>query len=135
MNDNAKRKDKDKSLNKRITDDIKATDYTIDPSWKPSHGWVSDKKEGERIHKRLAHITTARLTLNDQWYPDAMEWQALKTFEEFVAVISASEQQWFTKATEIINQRQPKVLATLGESSGTQTVNRYPIDLTTFRFK
>jgi len=39
-----------------------------------------------------------------QWYPDVMEWQALKTLEEFVAAIPVSEQQWFTKASAIINR-------------------------------
>src|SRR3954451_10209143 len=66
LNDEVKQSKKDKTTGKLESDDVKAKDYTIDSNWKTAAPWASDKDEGKRLHKRLAHITIARLTLDDK---------------------------------------------------------------------
>jgi hypothetical protein len=67
------------------SDDIKASDYI--PTWKPSLSWCSDKDEGESLNKQLAHITTSRITLNPEWKPQTMEFNALRTFDQFLSAL------------------------------------------------
>jgi hypothetical protein len=135
LNDEVKQSKKDKATEKLESDDIKAKDYTIDPNWKTAAPWASDKDEGKRLHKRLAHITTARLTLDDKWYPESMEGNALRTFEEFVSAISDERKAWFEKASSAIMARVRPVMATLGESSNTLSVSRHSMTFHGFRFK
>lgn len=135
LNDEVKQSKKDKATGKLESDDVKAKDYTIDPNWKTAAAWTSDKDEAKRLHKRLAHITTARLTLDDKWYLESMEGNALRTFEEFVSAISDERKAWFEKASSAIMARVRPVMATLGESSNTLSVSHHSMTFHGFRFK
>ncbi|HEY2232200.1 MAG TPA: hypothetical protein VGK01_01875 [Candidatus Angelobacter sp.] len=136
LNDEKKHTKKNKVTNQIETDDIKAKDYTSDSNWKTTDVWASDKVEGKRLHKRLAHISKARITLDNKWYPDHMEWSVLKTFEKFLAAIPRERGPWFEQVSAAIKARvRPVVTAILAESSDTLTVTRYSIPFGLFRFK
>ena len=123
---------KAKLIKNGVSDDIKASDYLA--AWKASLTWVSDEAEGERLNKRLAHITTGRIKLDNKWNPEQMEWNALRTFEEFISALPDTHKPLFQLAAAHINQRKPKVLSTLAESSNTCTVATYTT-FGDFRFK
>lgn len=135
LNDEVKQSKKNKATRKLESDDIKAKDYTIDPNWKTVAPWVSNEDEGKRLHKRLAHVTTARLTLDDNWYPESMEGNALRTFEDFVSALSDERKAWFENANKAISARVRPVMATLGESSNTLSVSWHSMTFHSFRFK
>jgi hypothetical protein len=135
LNDEVKQSKKNKGTGKLESDDVKAKDYTIDPNWKTAAPWASNKDEGKRLHKRLAHVTTARLMLDDKWYPESMEGNALRTFEDFVSALSDERRAWFENASKAITARVSPVMATLGESSNTLSVSRHSMTFHGFGFK
>jgi hypothetical protein len=135
LNDEVKQSKKNKATSKPESDDIKAKDYTIDPNWKTAAPWASNKDEGKRLHKRLAHVTTARLTLDDKWYPESMEGNTLRTFEDFVSALSDERKAWFENASKAITARVRPVMTTLGESSNTLSVSRHSMTFHGFGFK
>lgn len=47
-------------LRKMQADNLRATDYLS--TWQTSAAWVADQNEVNRIHKRLAHLSTLRTT-------------------------------------------------------------------------
>jgi hypothetical protein len=117
-------------------DDIKALDYLA--TWQTSATWVSDKQEGDRINKRLAHVSTLRKTLDNDWKLDEMEREASRTFEDFISKLAPDQQIWFKDATAVLTQRRPTpllVTATLGSSSNTMSVTTATVLFPDFPFK
>lgn len=96
-------------------DDLKATDYLS--TWQTSALWVTDKAEADRINKRLAHLSTKRTTLDNNWDLAHMEWNVSQTFEEYIAKLTAAQQAWFQQATELIKQCRPVAAVVLGADS------------------
>jgi hypothetical protein len=106
---------------KKKADDIKAVDYL--PAWQTSATWLNDATEGDRIHKRLAHLSTLRTTLDSKWDFEQMERNVSGTFEDFISKLPQDRQAWFSEATTIITRRKPVTLvATLGDSNSTVSV-------------
>jgi hypothetical protein len=103
------------SNQKRIADNLKATDCLS--TWRTSALWVTDQTEIDRIHKRLAHLSTKRTTLDNNWDLAHMEWNVSQTFEDFIAKLTAAQQAWFQQATELIKQRKPAAAVALGADS------------------
>jgi hypothetical protein len=115
---------------KRSQDDIRATDYS--PSWKTTGAWMSDKAENRRLHKRLAHITTARGSLNGLWQPDQMEQQILNAFDDFIQSLKPPTRQWFAVVEEAIAKKRARnALDTFSGStvSVTAATILFPTDL------
>ena len=108
--------------NKTKVDDIKAFDYL--PTWKSSAAWVNDKTEASRIHKRLAHISTLRKTLDNNWDLAIMERNVFQTLEDFIATLAPEQKSWFSNAVTILKQHTPPSVAMLGDASHTLSVTR-----------
>lgn len=106
---------------KKKADDIKAVDYL--PGWQAPATWLNDATEGERIHKRLAHLSTLRTTLDNKWDLERMERNLSDTFEDFISKLPQDRQAWFSEATAILIRRKPVMrVATLGDSNSTVSV-------------
>ena len=135
LNDEVKQSKKNKAVTRKLeSDDIKAKDYTSIPIGRPSlHGYRTKMKR-QRLHKRLAHVTTARLTLDDNWYPRHGR-KRFRTFEDFVSATSDERKAWFENANKAISARVRPVMATLGESSNTLSVSWHSMTFHSFRFK
>jgi hypothetical protein len=116
----------------RKSDDVKASDYI--PTWKPALSWSEDEDEGQRLNKRLAHISIKRITLDDRWKLPVMESNALATFEQFIGSLPDQVKNLFELAINAINRHNPKMVSTLADSSSTITVTTYPI-FTNLKFK
>jgi hypothetical protein len=118
------------SHQKMKADDLKATDYLS--TWQTSAIWVTDKAEGERINKRLAHLSKRRTTLDNKWDLAYMEWSVSQTFEEFIAKLTPAQQQsWFQQATDLMQKRKPAAAVVLGAdsnstASGSQAMTIFP---------
>jgi hypothetical protein len=96
-------------------DSLKATDYLS--TWQTSAVWVTYQKEIDRIHKRLAHLSTLRTTLDNNWDLAHMEWSVSQTFEDFISKLTPDQQVWFQQATDLMKQRKPAAAVVLGADS------------------
>jgi hypothetical protein len=117
------------SIPKRIADNLKVTDYLT--AWQTSTVWVTNQTEIDRIYKRLAHLSTKRTTLDNNWDLAHMEWSVSQTFEEFIGKLPPAQQPWFQQATELIKQRKPTTAVVLGAdsnstASGGQAITIFP---------
>jgi hypothetical protein len=113
------------SIPKRIADNLKAADYLS--TWQTSAVWVTDQSEIDRIHKRLAHLSTKRTTLDNNWDLAHMEWSASQTFEDFISKLPPAQQLWFRDATDLISQRKPTAAVVLGADSNSTASGGTPL--------
>jgi len=113
------------SHRKMKADNLKATDYLS--TWQTSALWVIDQQEIDRIHKRLAHLSTLRTTLDNNWDLPHMEWNVSQTFEEFVSKLTPVPQSWFQQATDLIKRRKPARAVTLGADSNSTASGGRPM--------
>lgn len=115
---------------KRSNDDIKATDYVT--GWKASGSWLAEKGETERIHKRLAHITTTRGNINGLWNPDQMKQQVLVALDELIGALPEHAKPWFSVIEKAILEKARDV-RTGAIANGTVSVTAatilFPTDL------
>jgi hypothetical protein len=113
------------SIPKRIADNLKATDYLS--TWQTSALWVTDQPEIDRVHKRLAHLSTKRTTLNNKWDLAHMEWSVSQTFEDFIAKLTPAQQTWFQQVTDLIQKRKPTAVVVLGADSNNTASGGQPL--------
>lgn len=106
-------------------DSLKAIDYFS--TWQTSAAWVTDQNEIERIHKRLAHLSTQRASLDSNWDLAHMEWNVSQTFEDFVSKLTPTQQAWFQAATDLIKQRKPITAVVLGADSNSTASGGQPM--------
>ena len=112
------------SIPKRIADNLKAADYL--PTWHTSALWVTDQNEIDRIHKRLAHLSTKRTLLDNNWDLVHMEWNVAQTFEDFISKLMPAQQAWFQQVTQLVQQRKPAVTVMLGADSNSTASGGQP---------
>jgi len=114
---------------RKNSDDIKATDYVT--GWKASGSWLADKGETERIHKRLAHITTTRGNINGLWNPDQMQQQVLVAFDELIRALPERAKPWFSVIEKAILEKRRNVTSATanGTLSVTAATIMFPTDL------
>lgn len=106
-------------------DNLKAIDYFS--TWQTSAAWVTDQNGIERIHKRLAHLSTQRTSLDSNWDMAHMEWNVSQTFEDFISKLTPNQQAWFQAATDLIKQRKPAAAVVLGADSNSTASGGQPI--------
>lgn len=115
------------SIQKRADYDLKATDYLS--TWQTCAIWVTDQKDIDRIHKRLAHLSTKRTTLDNNWDLAHMQGNVLHTFEEFISKLTPARQIWFQQVTDLIKQRKPAAAVVLGADSNSTASGGQPITI------
>jgi hypothetical protein len=113
------------SLPKTNPDNLKATDYLS--AWQTSVKWVTEQKEIDRIHKRLAHLSRKRTTLDNNWGLAHMESNVSQTFEDFISKLAPDQQLWFHEATDLIMRRKPTSTVLLGNDSSSTASGGQPI--------
>jgi len=113
------------SLSKTNPDNLKARDYL--PTWQTSASWVTGQQEIDRIHKRLAHPSRKRQTLDNNWDLAHMEWSVIQTFEDFISKLAPHQQLWFQEATDLLNKRKPASAVVLGADSNSTASGGQPI--------
>jgi hypothetical protein len=113
------------SLQKKVADNLKGTDYLS--TWQTSAVWVTNQVDIDRIHKRLAHLSTKRTTLDNNWDLAHMEWNVSQTFEDFISKLTPGQQLWFQEATDLIKQRKPAAQAVLGADSSSTASGGQPL--------
>jgi hypothetical protein len=69
------------------------------------HPRLASDDEIKRIHKRLAHISAERSTLDRQWNIPQMQEQVCSVFEEFVKAVPLSAPKEFDEAVQAIQRR------------------------------
>jgi hypothetical protein len=114
-------------------DNLKATDYLA--TWQTSAVWVTNQTEIDRLHKRLAHLSTLRTTLDNDWDLAYMESGVSRTFEDFISKLTPVEQTWFQDATDLINQRRPAAPVVLGADSNSTASGGPPTMTFPFHWK
>jgi len=112
------------SIPKRIADNLKAADYLA--TWHTSALWVTDQKEIDRIHKRLAHLSTKRTLLDNNWDLAHMEWNVAQTVEDFISKLMPAQQVWFQQAAQLVQQRKPAITVVLGADSNSTASGGQP---------
>jgi hypothetical protein len=110
---------------KTKSDTLKASDYV--GMWQTSSLWVAGQQKIDRIHKRLAHLSTSRTSLDNNWDLAHMESNVLRTFEEFVSKLTPVRQTWFQPATDLIKQRKPMAAVVLGADSNSTASGGQPM--------
>lgn len=101
---------------KNKPDDIRASDYL--DTWQSTATWLNDEHERDKINKRLAHLSTLRTTLDNEWDFPHMQWNVSQTFEDFISALAPDQQVWFSKVTTVLSQRRPTTIE-LGSTSST----------------
>ena len=84
-------------------DDITAEHFVEDPdSWRKQAPSLCPylEQNRKRLNKKLTHLTTARLTLDERWKPQVISRELKVAWEKFLSSVPETSQAWFTGTLE-----------------------------------